>query len=245
MDSVTHVVQIYFDMDFPQLPEDEEWVRNRFDFFMKYTWKSLANQIFSKFRTFILCGRRFKALTRSLPWPDEVDLCYDSGRYRYEKEIDTPHVAITRLDSDDLFHRQALQDVADNFILSHKRECLIFRTAWTWDIANNLLLHRWRPSPPFYTHIFPRSIYKAWQQFSAEHFMGHGRAGGRLPETVELPEYRVCVIQHDDNVGLWRRGIQHERISDEKRKKMAAKHKKSISGREEIASILRSFGVTR
>lgn len=243
MKTTTHIVQIFFDLDYPYLPEDDQWIIGRKEFFEKYTLRSLLNQTFKDFRIFLLCGRRFKGITSNWPWHERVEICYDQGREKY-KEIETDYVAITRIDSDDLFHERAMQDVAENLILSEKRECLIFRMAWTWDMLNRFIMPRFRTSPPFFTHIFPRGIYKDWRQFSAHHFIGHGQAGGRLPETVELPQYRVCVVRNTLNVGYFRREIEPEIFSDTKRASFMRKFNDAIFDERIIRKILNEFAIS-
>lgn len=241
--TVTFIVQIYMDMEFDQLPESEDWIRMRLQFFQNYTLRSLQLQSFKDFRIFLLCGKRFKEITGAWSLPSIVERCYDRSRQKY-KEIDTDYVAITRLDSDDLYHKDAMRDVRDNLILSDRRECLIFRTGWTWDMMNRFLLPRYRLSPPFYTHIFPKAIYRNWQQLQDEHFMGHGRAGGRLPETRELPKGRHVVIKHNGNVGPWNRELASSVLPAEDLNRLKGKHPEMITDQKKIREILADFGVS-
>ena len=238
--TVTFIVQIYLDLEFDQLPESEDWIKMRLQFFQDFTLRSLQQQSFNDFRIFLLCGKRFKEITSAWSLPKVVELCYDRGRQKY-KEIDSDYVAITRLDSDDLYHKDALRDVRDNLILSDRRECLIFRHGWTWDMAGRYLLPRYRLSPPFYTHIFPKSIFKNWPQLQAEHFMGHGRAGGRLPDTRELPKERHCVIKHNGNVGPYNRGVAGIATSAENLEKLKKRHPRMVSDPVKIRKILDDF----
>lgn len=240
--TITFIVQIYMDMEFDQLPSSEDWIKMRLEFFQAYTLRSLQRQSFQDFRIFLLCGKRFKEITSAWSLPANVERCYDRSRQKY-KEIDTDYVAITRLDSDDLYHKDAMKDVRDNLILTSRRECLIFRTGWTWDMMNRFILPRYRLSPPFYTHIFPKSIYRCWQQLQDEHFMGHGRAGGRLAETVELPKGRHCVIKHNGNVGAYNREVAGAVISEAEIEKLKKKHAAMISDPAEIEKILADFGI--
>ena len=241
--SVTFIIQIYFDMEFDQLPDSEDWIRSRLEFFQAYTLRSLQQQSFQDFRIFLLCGKKFKEITSTWSLPAVVERCYDRSREKY-RDIDTDYVSITRIDSDDLYHRDAMRDVRDNLILSDRRECLIFRRGWTWDIMNRFLLPRYRPSPPFYTHILPKAIYKDWQHLQDEHFMGHGRAGGRLPETRELSKNRHCVIKHNGNVGAFNRGVAGIALSEKELEKHKKKHPDMIWQPGKIRKIMADFGVT-
>lgn len=241
--TVTFIVQIYLDMDFDQLPEAEDWIKMRLEFFQAYTLRSLQQQSFRDFRIFLLCGKRFKEITTAWSLPANVERCYDRSREKY-REIDSDYVAITRLDSDDLYHKDAMRDIRDKLILSDRRECLIFRHGWTWDMMNGYLLPRYRLSPPFYTHIFPKAIYRDWPQLQDEHFMGHGRAGGRLPETLELPKGRHCVIKHNGNVGLYNRELAGIVMSDMEVEKLIEKHSDMIRRQAKVREILADFGIS-
>lgn len=242
--SVEFIVQIYLDMDFPQLPQSEDWVKERLEFFQKYTLRSLQNQTFPDFRIFLLCGKTFKHITSKWALPRKVEIVYDNGRQKYQ-EIDTDYVSITRIDSDDLYHKWAMENVKDNLILSSQRECLIFRVGWSWVMVDNYLLQRQRPSPPFYTHIFPKTMYRNWQQFQAEHFVGHGQAGGRLSATKELNKFRHCVIKHASNVSAVNKGLVPARLSPEAlvvtKKKFGDK---IILVPDKVKDILSDFGMT-
>ena len=215
---VDFFVQIYLDLDFPHLPTEESWIRNRIAFFERFTLPSLKAQTVQDFRVVLLCGRRFKAITSAHKWDPKVEISYQMGRDIFKNSL-ADWISITRIDSDDLFHKEAIEDVKRNILLSpDRRECLIFRHSWAWDMPNRYLLPRLRQSPPFYTHIFPKGIFRNWQYFSSLHFVGHGKAGGRDPGTRVLPEGRVVVTKTDWNVGLFRRGVAHERFNDREKR---------------------------
>lgn len=240
---IEHFVRIYLDCDFPHLPKDEEWVRNRIEFFERFTLRSLKAQTFGDFKIILLCGRMHKKITMAHKWDDQVFPSYSFGR-EYFTASEADYIAITRIDSDDLYHREAMADVHQNLILTpYKRECLIFRHAQTWDMINKLLIPRHRTSPPFYTHIYPRAMYMDWKRFKVDHYIGHGRAGGRLPETKELPEGRVIVTKSDWNVGYFRRNAVPERMTEGTRSKYLKQMKTAIGDKKTINEILGGFGI--
>ena len=243
---VQHVVEIYFDMDFGHLPSSEQWVKDRFEFFNRFTLPSLLNQKFKDFRIHVLCGETHKTITKALAWNKRIKTFYDSGR-QYTKTIKADFLAVTRIDSDDMYHRLAMEDVHRGALKTldpYHRRCLIFRKAWSWDQVNSFLAPRFRASPPFYTHIFPRTIFTKWDLFKSWHFIGHGKAGGRLPDTVELPPFRTCVIRHESNVGYDRRGITAPVFSREKMESLRVKFgNEFITDECTIKKILKDFGV--
>lgn len=243
--SVTFIVQTFLDYD----RKDEfakfttpEWVEKRIEFFHEFTLKSLLSQSFQDFRIFVLCGERHRKVTENIQWHERVEVCYDNGQSKYA-EIDTDYVSITRIDSDDLYHKDAMAEIKASLILTSKRECLIFRKCLVWHTINRYVGRHHRTSPPFYTHIFPRKIYKDWARFETEHFMVHGQAGGRLPKTKELSKHRACVIKHDDNFSLIRRTLTPHVMSEEERQILRVEEGGIVLNREEMVSILEDFSV--
>lgn len=242
MSIITHVVSIFFSFDRTTWTLSPEWIKKRIKFFEAFTLKSLLNQSFQDFRIFLICGNRHRKITDAHQWHGKVELCYDNCQAKYAG-INTDHVAITRIDSDDLFHKDALAEVRDSVILSNRRECLIFRKNLVWDVINRVIGRHYRQAPPFFTHIFPRRIFRNWPLFSQQHCLVHGQAGGRLPSTKELSEHKVCVVQHRDNISLIRRGLKPVMLSEEQRQALAVRYEWQILDRDRIVAILRDFGV--
>jgi len=242
MNNIKFIVQISMDGDWPFLPENEDWIRYRISFFEKYTLRSLLTQTFPDFRIFLLCGQRFKHITSSHSWHEKIDICYDAAKEKYLDAIDSDYVSITRIDSDDMFHRDAMMEVKDNLRRSDKRECLIFKKNLFWGMINNVIGHYYAVSPPYFTHIFPKAIYKNWERFKAEHYIQHGQAGGRLQTTKELSKHKVCITRHRKNISDIRNDKKPRLWTEEERRKKLATGK-YIFDRKEIARILADFGV--
>ena len=246
MKTVEHFVQVYLDCEFSRLPlpKDEEWIQKRIEVFERLTLRSLKAQTLSDFKIILLCGRTHKKTTMAHKWDAQVFPSYSFGRDRFTASK-ADYIAITRIDSDDLYHREAMADVHQNLICTpNRRECLIFRHAMTWDMINKILTPRHRRSPPFYTHIYPRAMYMDWKRFRADHFTGHGRAGGRLPETKELPEGRVIVTKGDWNIGYIKRNVILEKMTKEARAKYLVEEPLgAIGDKKTITEILAGFGV--
>lgn len=240
--STTFIVQILFDCDRPNLILKRQWIKDRFEFFNRFTLPSLLNQSFQDFRIFMLCGLRNRDLTMRFPWHPKVEACYDTGKKEYEK-INTDYIAILRLDSDDMFHGNGMAEIRDNLILSNKRECLIFRKNIEWNICWQFIRSRYQEASPFFTHIFPKRIYKNWNIFSRLHFMQHASAGGRLSTTKELSKHKVCVTKHENNISRIRQGLKLPVFDENKRQILVAKDKRIILDREKIKIILKDFAV--
>lgn len=243
MKTITHVVQIFLDYRRESYSPTHKWVRGRIAFFHRYTLESLLAQTFADFRIFVQCGDANKEITARHAWHPRVEICYDQGRNKYET-INTDYLAITRLESDDLFHREAMAEVRDKAILSDQRECLVFRKNLVWDKINGYIMPHTRSSSPFFTHIFPKAIYKDWEIFKAQHFLEQGRAGDRLPATKELSEGKVCVIRHHNNTSLLRRMMTPIVYTGEQRRALFAYDERVILDKARIEKILESFGIT-
>lgn len=240
--SIAFIVQILFDYDRPNLILKKQWIKDRFEFFNRFTLPSLLNQSFQDFRIFVLCGLRNKDLTTQFPWHSKLTVCYDLGKKKYEK-VNTDYIAILRLESDDMLHANGMAEIRDNLILSGKRECLIFRRNIKWNFRWQFIMPFYQKASPFFTHIFPRRIYKDWKAFSRLHFMQHGRAGGRLQSTKELSGHKICVIKHDNNISRIRQGLKLTVFDEEKRQLLAIKDKNIILDRGKIKDILKDFSV--
>lgn len=267
MNTVTHIVQIFLDIERPSrgkynLDLTKEWVKYRIGIFNKFTLPSLLNQTFQDFRIFLICGNKHKKLTSNFNWNKRVELCYGKGRsgtittgpgyppsslkVKEFLEIDTDYIAITRCDSDDMLHREAMANVRDNVNLSDKRTCLIFRKYIVWDMVNRFVMpvHH-KKSPPFITHVFPKSIYKDYDKFASQHFINHRFAGGKAKETVELPADRICVVNHEENISRVKRNRKLVLLSKEERDELKKKKMSYVYNVGSMAQILRNFSIQK
>jgi len=240
--SITFIVEIFFSIDRLNYTPPPQWIKSRFKFFEDFTLRSLLNQEFQNFRIFLHCGERHKNLTLKYSWHERVEVFYDLGKEKYN-EINTDYVSITRLDSDDLFHKDAMADIKNNIILSEKRECLTFRTVLEWHMCNRYLRARYNEAGPFFTHILPKSIYKNWNLLKRQHFGQHARMGGRLPTTRELSSRKVCVVKHGENISRIRRDRRLHIFDEDERQLRASKDKTAILDRDKIIAILKDFSV--
>ena len=242
MSTITYIVQIFLDFDRPTLVLKPQWVCDRIEFFETFTLPSLLSQSFQDFRIFMICGQRNAEITSAHKWHPKVEVCYDNSERKYY-EMGSDYVSVTRLDSDDLMHRDAMQEVADNQIQSDQRECLIWRKNHQWNIPNRFISRHWRPAPPFFTHIFPRAIYKNWTAFCAQHFLQHGSAGGRLPDTVELSPGKICVTKHFGNISKICRGLDTPILTASEMAELKVTRTGIITDRDEMVRILSDFTV--
>lgn len=267
MSTITHIVQIFLDIERPSrdkynLELPLEWVKKRIGFFNKFTLPSLLNQSFQDFRIFLICGNKHKAYTSNLNWNKRIEICYGKGKdgtittapgypkpgLKIEEflNIDTDYIAITRLDSDDLLHRDAMVDVRDNVIMTDELRCLVFRKYLLWDTVNRYIkpIHHKR-SPPFITHIFSKNIYKNYNKFASQHFINHRFAGGEAHGIIELPIDKICVVNHEENISRIKRNRRFVLLSKEERGGLKKKEPSYIFDTENMARILRDFSISR
>lgn len=240
--SVTFIVETMLDRDRSTRIVPRWWAEARIKLYHEFTLKSVLNQSFQDFRIFILCGSHHKDLTQNAKWHERCEICYDDGQSKLA-DINTDYISISRIDSDDLFHRNAMADVRDNLLLTDRRECLIVQKCRKWDRVNRLLGIHERSSPPTITHIFPKSIYKDWNLFYSQHLLSHGRAGGKLPGTIKLPPFNYCIVGHWIGNNRIRHGNPLRVMTEEERQKMIADHPWVILEKEKIKEILKDFAV--
>ena len=244
---VTFIIQIFLDLDGWKISLTKEWIEWRMAFFHEFTLKSILNQSFQNFRIFMLCNPKNARTTVVYPWDSRIEVCYDRGRLKYEK-LDSKFVSISRIDSDDLFHRDAMKEVSENLILSDKRECLVFKKNLLWDIPNRLIGTHYRKGPPFFTHIFSKSIYKNWEKFCSLHYVPHGVKSGSN-RGKELSNHKICVVKHKKNYARERWGLPPEVVHPKKLARMKSiqaldsKNKTVVSDPSMMKEILKDFGV--
>ena len=224
-----------------------EWINRRFKIFQKYTLPNLLKQSFQDFRIFILCGNKHKSITENLPWHPRLEIYHVEGEKRLTTpkrmspaskvlgydSIDTEYISITRIDSDDLFHLTLMEEIKNTITVSNKRSVLMIKQYMVWDILMKYILFRkLSHSSPYHTHVFPRSIYKNWKDFSEQHYLNHRFAGSDLPLTKEITGYKACHIRHDHNVSDIKKGG-----------KIVSWHGNRITDKKMINEILCGFGV--
>ena len=244
MPTVKHIIKIYFDYDRPDFVLPQQWVVDRFKLFSETTLQSILGQTFRDFDLWIICGNRNEELTRSFDWHPRCERIYDLGKAALE-QIGADFVAITRMDSDDLMHRDAMREVADNPVFyADRRRCTIFRKSLAWSVSNKFIGRHYREDTPFVTQFIPRCIYKDFDKFLKTSNVSHGRMGGRDPDTIELSENKICVVKHAINITTVIKGRDYTKaLTDEQREKMKSKGQIVTDDPAEMLRLLEPFGV--
>jgi len=255
--SVTFVVSIFLDVFRPELKKHYrnyegscsiEWTKNRIEFFRDWTLKSLHNQSFQDFRIFMLCSKGSKSLIDLYTWDANIKHCYDYGKASYEA-LDTDYVSITRLDSDDLLHRDALKTIQENLILSDKVETMFFADYFRWLFYHDCFVcvadpfkypPEWSPS---YTLIFPKAIYKDWENIR-KHWFVLAQEIFNNSDVKILPSDMVCQVRIKESTHhkIWKQDpLQKVRLEEELQD--ANKFKRVIFSSSERVEILKKFGI--
>ncbi len=242
---VQHIVFSFLDNDRATLVLEPEWIRERLRLYERTTLKSILSQSYQDFRIWLICGNRNKDITSAYPLPQRVEKIYDKGKAALN-ELEADYIALTRIDSDDLMRKDAMQAVHDNIPLSsNERTCSIFRRNLVWDQINEFIGLHHKPSPPFYTHIYSKYLYKNWKYFEADHYCEHGKAGGRSSETVDLGDNHICVVYHPQNISDIRRKRKKAQFTEEQKLVLAERGCILTRDKKQILNLLRTYGVEK
>lgn len=211
------------------------WVEQRIRIFKNFTLQSLLNQSFDNFRIFLFCGQQFRHITENFDFgTDRVERMYDYGRRAYQ-EIETDHVSIMRIDSDDLFHRSMMGQIRKLVFNDYR----FFSARWMiqWNILHNFITDIKIIVSPFTNHLIPKRIYKNFDELNKRQFQGYRSA----PEL--LKHQSVCIIRHKQNV-TWSL-LKRDPTSRNYLKQEKAKRKYFIQNRGEIVQILVKYGIKK
>jgi len=248
MSSVTHIVKVFIDHQWDHWTPDAEWVERRLDLFRRTTLNSLCGQTFKDFRVWLICGEKNKELTSRQSWAGcgvDVRPIYDMGKADLET-IDTPFLAVTRIDSDDLMREDTMAELAEAVRVRNPdlMGYFVWRKALCWDRLNAFIGYHYREAPPFVCQLFPKAWYEEWPVFSLVNYQEHGRLGGRKPEAVEMPSHRICVVKHSFNASDGQRDRKPTLYSRDTIAEWEASGHILTSNAERIAKELIPFGVT-
>jgi predicted hydrolase (HD superfamily) len=264
-----YIVQIFLDIERPSgIVLTKAWVKYRINFFNSMVLKSLLNQTFKDFEIWLICGRRHKKITSNYKWHKRIKLIYPVGTdvvgdtftlsplfedsvpkllIKEFGEQDSDYLSITRLDSDDLLHRDAMEEVRERTerILKYNptsRKRFVFKQYVYWDTVNAWISWQRWDNPPFYVHLFPKKIYQDWKELQQQHFINH-RFLDRSGSSLELSSHKVLVTYHTENISRIKRNKSVEAITDFKFKEFKEKGFPFTRDKMEINKILSEFGV--
>lgn len=170
-----------------------DWVKKRLELFKKYTMQSLLNQSNLDFKILLLCGTEHKSLTEHYPLHKKVKKVYDFGRVELER-AGTDLVSITRVDSDDMLHQDAMKEVA--WETGPNPIKMVWRKVYIYNELHNFISHRFIQCSPFATLVFKYQDLRDWQAFRNKFLSNPGYA----QISRELMPFKVCTVRHDRNI---------------------------------------------
>jgi len=251
LSDVKHIIQINFDYDrgTKPLPITEQWIDIRFKLFRDFTLQSILNQPHKDLEVWLICGKSHREYTTSLPWHEKVRLIYDDGAER-AAEIDAPWLAVSRIDSDDLYHERALgfieqltEKMKSNDIVS-----FIFCKNLLWNRLQSFIgVHeRLCSPPPFVTRIMPRKLYRDFRLFRKILLVPHGQAMRTLlaPKMLEV-EGMCCIVKHGTNTFQWKQGLNPVVYSKERIERELEDGGVITTDLEAVVKTLSAYGVSR
>jgi hypothetical protein len=202
------------------------WIRERIDIFQRFTLASLLNQSFKDFEICLLCGLRNRAITEAVDWHPRVNVIYDRGR-TFVSKIKDDYLAISRIDSDDLYRRDALE--------------VIDRAT---EIGKNGLHYRMCQPPPFVTRVYPRKVYKDWSELSMTLFLQHGQRTWAQVPLLDLPRHLVCVVKHGTNFHQVKQKLNPIEFTPDKIAEEQRRQRIVATEDNEVRKILARYGMT-
>lgn len=245
---IVHVIEVFLGWERPTWTPAPDWIEHRIPFFKRFTIPSLRNQTACQVQILIQASPGPAVRLAQETWKPGITLCTDRGRTLYGG-IDADYLAITRMDSDDMMHREAMAEVkAATLQLTmdgrrkDQRQVLRFPDYFTWDQVNGFLRTPGKrpPSTPFYTHIFGRKMVNDWDAFDALHFQPHGKGSGDKG-ALELRPDRICVIKHGQNTSVLKHGKKWLTATAEWAQERCGDQAKIVSDPEGMAKILDEF----
>lgn len=250
MKTIKHFVKIYFTANRQSSGIlSDKWVMDRHKLFLEGTYKSLMKQTFKGFEILLICGSWKKELTDKLTFPDNVKVVYDNGK-KIMENLDTDFVAITRIDSDDLMHLEAMQEVeyqTREIVKSKlfKKAHMIFKDnlCWNKNKGNEFISFHKRPYPPFFTHVFPKSVYSNYNLLNSLHDLPHRIADQKADIYINLTDYKICVVKHGSNDSEVKEGRKPNIISDEKWERLLKEKRVITKDKNLMYKYLKDFGV--
>lgn len=139
------------------VPIKNDWARYRLEFMQSHTLKSVSNQTKPFDYVFIYVEPYYRDIVEkwlsSNPLPESCQLLSQPlPEILHNKEFS--HLCITRLDSDDLIHKDVCKEVSD---APTSVRTLLYQDGFAFDIETSHLCRYVHPSPPFYTHTFSKN----------------------------------------------------------------------------------------
>lgn len=231
MNKFQHIIYIPFTGVGKHQYKGDEWFKNRIEVFLNYTLKSLLNQsnknfvVWLSFRKEDMYNPLVLKLADRLPMSLNIvwtfnGLLYHDDRnaeqnktleQRLERALKTIEhlpmarfVLLTRLDSDDMLHKDAVQRIQDAHTEYPAKQALCMNRGYIYNQEKDEVC-LWHPetNPPFHTIVF------RWDFFFDPVFHLGFYDGFKSHEDIVdifdfmvLPDYLYCVFTHDPQMHI-------------------------------------------
>lgn len=243
---------------------DEDWFRWRREIFRDYTLKSLVNQTNKQFCLWLSfrpedeknpttlqiqndiakTGMSFVMTFDGLMYYDDrnteqnktlEERLVNSLAVLYNVFMEADWILLSRLDSDDLLHKEAIKEIQEKTLSGLQRKtAILMKNGYIYN-KNTGELAYWKPetNPPFHTIVFPEEDF-----FSAKSYLdyfGDFKSHEDIPRNFKiqtLEDGRYCVGIHDQKHHIstsWSHPFKGEYIGG------------SLTGKKQ--AILKDFGI--
>ena len=251
---VKHVVWVPFSIDRETYTPPPGWVEWRIELFEQFTLRSMLNQTFDDFDIWLGCGERHKKITDAHHWHPRVRIVH--GNDWPLNELDADFLAISRIDSDDMYHKDALGHLAaeaENRCGLNLRAFVLNKNIW-WNRLEGLIgPHvRQRTTPPFVTRVYPKRFYHDADFFYKTFYVAHGAATiraickatgeARGVEPLEIANM-CCIVKHGSNTSLVKKGLEPKPLGPEDIETLRASGRIFDMGRQEVEWELAKYSV--
>jgi len=131
----------------------------------------------------------------------------------------TKYVYVTRIDSDDLFHKEVVEEIQQHDF--SWRRALIYQYGYCFDCVNKRMRYHYVPCPPFSTIIYPTEIYIDKDPSRISKYVntisGHDQLL-RSMNSLPLSKYKYIVLCHkmNDSTYYTERKEEHLKTIDKK-----------------------------
>ena len=169
----------------------EGWPKYRYSFMVKNTLRSIpeSNVLIYVEPHYLAEVKKFILQT---PLPKNATII-TTGVFKYlaEKGFDSDYLYLTRLDSDDLLHKDAPAEILEEPTIYRT---LIYQVGYVFDVPTKRVAHYCHPSPPFYTDIFTRDEVHSGLMPKRQ---AHGQGLGGMKNLLSSGKFVVMCHSND------------------------------------------------
>ncbi len=198
---------------------DPQWIENRISIFREFTMKSLINQSRQDFLVLLRYEEKTEdhiqqALFKFPQLPANIEFVKEK---QFEKRIleyvgNSPEFFISRIDSDDMYHKSYIELLHEYQPANEHVVALIPQDGYMYDSINHRLAHWSHYSPPFYTLIYQTSDFLRRIRYKL--IGGHSKII-RFNHEILPPGNFMVVVHSDNSVTNFNRPQRQEIITDE------------------------------